>query len=229
MGKQQKDNLTMDEIKQTLSEGMDLLEEISAELGKLNETSQKKEIKAVLEEAVQRCGQASEFFLYQDQPWMAAWVDLRKASLVCKLADGKRAKGRMAQAQAALDLVMEVLEKAPDFPASLDLTAKLHIAMIEPLFQIRALFKEPDQQEVINRLIQAVAENLGEAQAMDLLYRRETADLDFTAGVLDALIEIEEEPETILKLADAAHKIKEQIAARKAFSSSVRGEEEKGS
>ena len=45
----------------------------------------------------------------------------------------------------------------------------------------------------------------------------------------DALIEIEEEPEVILKLADSAHKIKEQSAARREFSSPVRSGEGKGS
>ncbi len=219
----------MDKIKQELSEGMDLLQEIAAELGKLDESSQDQDIQAVLEGAIERCGQASEFFLSQDQPWLSAWVDLRKASLLCQLADGMKAKGRRVQAQDALTLVMEVLEKAPGFPPSLDLTAKLHIAMIEPLFRIRALFEKPDQREAIDDLIRAVSENLGEAQAMDLLYRRETADLDFTAGVLDALIEIEEEPEVILKLADSAHKIKEQSAARREFSSPVRSGEGKGS
>jgi hypothetical protein len=228
-GKITKDNQAMDKIKQELSQGMDLLQKITIELGKLDESSQKKDIQAVLEGAVERFGKASEFFLSQDQPWLAAWVDLRRASLLCELANDMKAKGRRAQAQKALELVMEVMEKAPDFPPSLDLTVKLHTAMIEPLFRIRALFEKPDQREAIDDLISAVAENLGEAQAMDLLYRRETADLDFTAGVLDALIEVEEDPEVILKLADSAHKIKGQSAARNAFSSLVRRGEEKAS
>ena len=183
----------------------------------------------MLEGAVERYGKASDFFLSQDQPWLAARVDLMKTSLLCEMADGKKAKARMEQAQAALTLVMEVLEKAPNFPTSLDQTAKLYIAVIETLFRIRALFKKPDQQGAIDELIQVVAGNMGEAQAMDLLYRRETADLDFTAGVLDALIEFEEDTEVILKLADSTHKIKQQSAARKAFSSPVRRGEDKGS
>jgi len=228
-GKITKDNQAMDKIKQELSQGMDLLQEIAAELGKLDESSQKKDIQAVLEGAVERCGKASDFFLSQEQPWLAAWVDLKEASLLCELADGMKAKGRVAQAQIALALVMEVMEKAPGFPPSLDLTARLHTDMIVPLFQIRALFEKQDQLEAMDDLIRAVAENLGEAQAMDLLYRRETADLDFTAGVLDALIEVEEDTEVILKLADSAHKIKGQSAARRAFSSPVRRGEGKGS
>jgi hypothetical protein len=212
----------MNKITQQLSDGMDLLQEISADLGKLEESSPDKDIQVVLERSIERCGQASEIFQSQDQPWLAAWVDLRKASLLCELADGKKTKARHAQAQKALDLVMEVMEKAPDFPPSLDLTARLHITMIEILFRFRVLFEKPHQLEAIDGLIRAVAENLGEAQAMDLLYRRQTADLDFTAGVLDAMIQIEEDPELIVKLAGPMNQIKEQAAARRAFSNPVR-------
>jgi hypothetical protein len=219
----------MNKITQQLSEGMDLLQEIRIDLGKLDESSQEQDIQEVLERAVKRCGQASDFFLSQDQPWLASWVDLRKASLLCQLADGKKAKARNVQARTALDLVMGVMEKAPGFPPSLDLTSKLHIAMLEPLFRIRALFEKPDQLEAIDGLIRAVSENMGEAQAMDLSYRRETADLDFSAGVLDALIQVEEEPEVIIKLAGPMNKIKEQIAARNRFSSPVRVEKGEGS
>jgi hypothetical protein len=211
----------MDKNKQDMAEGLDLLQEIAADLDKLDDTSPKKEIQAVREGAIERYAKASEFFLSHNQPWLAARVKIMKASLLVEMANGKKAKTRLEGAQTALALVMEVLEKAPDLPPSLDQSVKLQIAAIESLFRIRGLFEEPEQQEGIDELIRAVAETMGEALSMDLLYRREIADLNFTAGILDAMIEVEEDPGVILNLADAAHEIKRQSAVKKMIASPV--------
>ena len=102
--------------------------------------------------------------------------------------------GRGVQAHTALELVKGVLDDLPAFPPNLDLTAKLYLTLIEVLFQIRSLFKKEDQLDALDALIRGVAENLGESMALDLSLRAEANDLKCTAGILEALADLEEDP-----------------------------------
>lgn len=160
------------------------------------------EIRAVLEKALGLCDQAGKIFLEKDQAWLGAWTDIRKASLHCELAQIENNTGRAVQIHAAMELLRKVMDSMETVPPSADMAAKLYNGMIDTLFRIRSFFDEEEQLEAINAFIQGLAENLGEAMAVDLSLRAEANDLKFTAGILEALADLEEDPrekEEILK------------------------------
>ncbi len=116
-----------------------ILEKISDQLESAGEDQQT--FQAALENSLTSYDQAKVIFLAENQPWQAAWVDLQKSILHCKLAEDANYMGRGVQAHTALELVKGVLDDLPAFPPNLDLTAKLYLTLIEVLFQIRSLFK----------------------------------------------------------------------------------------
>ena len=100
----------MDKTNQELSEGFELIQDITAELDRLKESSPKKEIQAARQRALEGYQKVSQILLTQDRPWLSARVDLMRISLLCEMADGKKAQARIDDALTALDLAMEVLE-----------------------------------------------------------------------------------------------------------------------
>ncbi len=59
-------------------------------------------------------------------------------------------------------------------------------------------------------LIQGVAENLGEALALDLSLRTEANDLKFTAGILEALADLEEDPQSKAEMLETSQRLSKQ-------------------
>jgi hypothetical protein len=202
-----------DQVKKGISPGSELepaftaLAQIIEELESLNKSENNQEVQAALEESLKMCEQAREIFLAHDQPWLAAWTDLKKASLHAKLAQMANYLGRAVQAHSAMELVNGVLEALPTYPFNLDLAANIYIGVIDTLFWIRSLFQEPEQLEALDDLIRGVSENLGEAQAMDFLYRAEANDLNFTAGILETLAELEEDSRAREELKKASQEL----------------------
>ena len=217
---QDEKHMSRTEIYPDLEPAYSILAEVSENLNAAHEGKQ--EIRPILENSVDQYQQAREIFLAERQPWLAAWVDLQKASLHCQLAEGANFMGRSVQAHTAMTLINDVLNNISDLPPNLDLTATIYITMTETLFQIRSLFEKPDQLEAIDEFIQGVSENLGEALALDLLYRAEANDLEFTAGILAALTDIEEDQEIIQEQTALVNQIKWQAAARLALTSAAR-------
>ena len=162
---------------------------------KIESLSKPEDSPAVLEESLVLCGQAREIFVAQDQPWLAAWMDIKKAALHCDLAYSANYMGKAVQTHTGMELVKEVLESMPSYPSNLNLAAKLYIAMIDTLFRIRALYEKPEQLDALDNLIYGVSQSLGEIQALDLSFRSQANDLNFCAGILESLAEIEEDPQ----------------------------------
>jgi len=171
-----------------------ILKRISDQLASAEEEQQN--LQAALENSLTSYDQAKVIFQAENQPWLSAWVDLKKAALHCELAEGANYMGRGVQAHTAMELINKTLIAIPDLPADLDLAAKLYITMIETLFRIRTLFDRPDQMQALDELIRGVAENLGESMALDLSLRAEANDLKFTAEILKALADLEEDPQS---------------------------------
>jgi hypothetical protein len=194
-----------------------ILEKISDQLESAGENQQK--LQAALENSLTSFDQAKVIFLAENQPWLAAWVDLKKAALHCDLAEGANYLGRGVQVHTAMELINKTLTAIPDLPADLDLAAKLYITMIETLYQVRALFDKPDQLQALDDLISGVAENLGESIALDLSLRTEANDLKFTAGILEALADLEEDPEIKKDMLETSQDLERQAAGNLAISS----------
>lgn len=153
------------------------------------------EIQSALETSLTLYDQAKEILLAEDQPWLAAWVDLQKATFHCELAQMAKSMGRAIQIHTAMELIGEVLTVLQDLPPSTELAVNLYSAMIIPLYQIRSFFEEPEELEALDNLIRGVGENIGEALALDLSLRAEANDLKYTAENLKALADLEEDPE----------------------------------
>jgi hypothetical protein len=209
----------MSKIEKELGSGFTILEALTRGLEGLIEESPEQEIQAILDQAIEDCTEASEYFTGEGQPWLAAWVDLKKATLHCDLAEKANYLGRGVQAHTAMELVSKTLTVIPDLPANLDLAAKLYITMIETLFRIRALFDKADQLQALDELIRGVAENLGEVQVLDLQFRAEANDLLFTASMLEALADLEEDPEIKKELLETSQDLKSQATSNLMISS----------
>lgn len=180
-------------INNELEPAFSALRKITELFESVAESDDDKEIRAVLKKALKLCDQAREIFLVKDQPWLGAWTDIRKASLHCELAQIENNKGQAAQINSAMELLKKVLDSMETYPPSADMTAKLYNGMIDTLFRIRSFFDEEEQLEAIDAFIKGIAENMGEAMAVDLSLRVEANDLKFTAGILEALAVLEED------------------------------------
>ncbi len=194
-----------------------ILERISDQLESAGEDQQK--LQSVLENSLTTYDQARVIFLEENQPWLAAWVDLQKSLLHCKLAEGANFMGRSVQAHTALALVKGILDDLPAFPPNLDLTAKIYLTLIEVLFRIRSLFEKEDQLEALDTLIKGLAENLGGSMALDLSLRAEANDLKFTAGILEALADLEEDPQIKKGILETSQVLSDQAAVNLLISS----------
>ena len=194
-----------------------ILDKISDQLDSAGEDHQ--DLQSALENSLVLYNQAKEIFQEEDQPWLAAWVDLQKASLHGGLAQMANAMGRAVQAHTAMELIGEVLTVLPDLPPSMDLGAKLYMTMIIPLFQFRPFFEEPEQLQALDDLILGVSENIGEALALDLSLRAEANDLKFTAGVLEALADLEEDPKIKNEILETSKVLSHQAAGNLMISS----------
>ena len=179
------------------------------------------EIQSALEKSLTLYDQAKEVFLKEDQSWLAAWADIQKASLICELASMANSMGRAVQAHTAMELVKAVLEEMPTYLPSLDLATKLYIALIDTLLRIRSLFNKEDQLEALDNLIHGVAENLGEVMVHDLSFRAEANDLKFTTGILEALADLEEDPQIKKDMWETSQDLSHQVAGNLMISSSL--------
>jgi hypothetical protein len=170
------------------------LEKVTKLFASVAESDDARKIQSVLNKALKLCHQAGEIFLEKDQPWLAAWTCLRKASLHCELAHVGKDKGRDVQTRTAMELLKNVLDSMEADPPSVNMAAKLYDGIIYTLFRIRSLFNESEQIEALDDMIKVMAENLGETMALDLSLRAEANDLKFTAGILGSLADFEEDP-----------------------------------
>ena len=177
------------------------------------------ENRASIDDAVGWCDQAREIALAHNQPWLAAYIDLKKAALYCELAKDANYIGRGVHIFAAMELVNQTLAAVPGFPPSLDLAARLYLSVIETLFRVRALLDKPEQLEALDALIRGAAENLGEYQAADLLYRAEANHLTFSAGVLELVAEVNPDSGDDVKLIAAAQQLRREAAVLNALTS----------
>lgn len=196
-----------------------ILDKISEQLESAGEDQQK--ILFALESSLDQYDQAKEIFLVESQPWPAAWANLKKASLHIELAQMANAMGRAVQVHTAMELIKDVLTEIPSLSPSMDLAAKLYIVMIDTLIRIRSFFKEPEQLEALDDLIRGVAESLGEAQALDLLFRAEANDLVFSARILEALANLEEDPQRKGEMMETSRGLSRQAAENLMISSTL--------
>ena len=181
-------------IKEELEPAFSALGKITELFASVAESDDDKEIRAVLKRALKFCDQAGEIFFAKEEPWLEAWTDIRKASLHCELAQIENKKGQAAQINSAMELLKKVLDSMETYPPSADMTAKLYNGMIDTLFRIRSFFDEEAQLGAIDAFIKGIAENMGEAMAVDLSLRAEANDLKFTAGILEVLADLEDDP-----------------------------------
>ena len=167
-----------------------LLTRISARLAEL-EGGKEGELLAGLDECLEQADQAQDLAIEGNQPWLAAWIALQKASLHSDLAEFSSAMGRAVQVHTSMNLILETAESIPDLPPDLDRAASLYLTLIGVLLRIRTFFEEKDQLQAVDGLIQGCAETLGQLLAHSQALKAEAADLLFTARILEALDDLE--------------------------------------
>jgi len=199
-------------INEELEPAFSALRKITELFESVAESDDDKEIRTVLKKALKLCDKAREIFLEKDQSWLGAWTDIRKASLHCELAQIENNKGQAAQINSAMELLKKVLDSMETYPPSADMTAKLYNGMIDTLFRIRSFFDEEEQLEAIDAFIKGIAENMGEAMAVDLSLRAEANDLKFVAGILETLADLEEDPKEKEEMLKTSQDLSQQAA-----------------
>jgi len=199
-------------INEELEPAFSALRKITELFESVAESDDDKEIRTVLKKALKLCDKAREIFLEKDQSWLGAWTDIRKASLHCELAQIENNKGQAAQINSAMELLKKVLDSMEMYPPSADMTAKLYNGMIDTLFRIRSFFDEEEQLEAIDAFIKGIAENMGEAMAVDLSLRAEANDLKFVAGILETLADLEEDPKEKEEMLKTSQDLSQQAA-----------------
>lgn len=171
-----------------------ILAEISARLAKL-EGGQGEKLLAGLDECLELADQAHRTALEEDQPWLAAWIALQKASLHSDLAEFSGAMGRAVQIHSAMNLIVETADSIPGLPANLDLAARLYIDLTGILLRIRTFFEEEEQLQALDDLVRGCAENLGQLLAQSQSLKIEAADLMVTARMIEVLDHLEGSPQ----------------------------------
>ena len=199
-------------IKKELEPAFSAMGKITELFESVAESDDDKEIRAVLKKALKLCDQARAIFFAKEETWLGAWTDIRKASLYCELAQVENNKGRVVQIQSAMEQIKKVIDSMETHPPTADMTAKLYNGMIDTLFRILSFFDEEEQLDAINAFIKGMAENMGEAMAIDLSLRAEANDLKFTAGILEALADLEEDPKEKEEMLKTSQELSQQAA-----------------
>lgn len=176
-----------DQIKEVnIRKSGDILGQITDRLAALDGTD-RDQLLSVLEECLVLADQAREAAVAESQPWLAAWIDLQKASLHSDLAEFSGAMGRAVQIHTAMNLALAVIEAIPELPPDLGRAAQLYAWLVGILLRVRVYFEEQDQLQALDDLVRACAENLGQLLAKSQALKAEAADLQFSALVLDEL------------------------------------------
>jgi len=165
---------------------------------------------------------ATDVFVKENQPVMAAWTLLQKASVTADLASSANPGKRAELARQALVQAGEGIQTLPsDQPPNIKAITRLYNFVIETLFKIRALLDQPAQVEALDALIKAFSAHFGEVQAIDYSTRSQAYDRLFTAQVLETLVEIEKDPHQRVEMLTASKRLGTQARQQLQFSSAT--------
>jgi hypothetical protein len=191
-----KNNLSNKKPGNQIAPAYDALAQVSALEQNWLDTEDEKTAHLLLTDGMKLLNQAIDIFYRENEPIMATWTSLQKASIMGDLARSADPILRSNLTRQALEQAGKAIELMPDGPPpNLTAATKIYLTMIEVLVKIRALLERSEQVEALDELIRGVSAHFGEVQALDLSVRSKAKDLFFTAQVLDTLVEIEKDPQ----------------------------------
>lgn len=198
-----------DHIQQKTGERFDLAFDALAQISDLEkqwlDSDNEENARLLLTDGMLLFDRAIEIFTKENQPWMAAWTMLQKASTLADLAGVTDPVLRSELTRQALELSMNGMQIIPDDqPPNLKTITRLYMTVIETLLKIRVLLEKTDQIDALDELIEGISAQFGEVHAWDFSLRSKANDLLFTAQVLDSLVDIEKDPGQRKKMIEAS-------------------------
>ena len=218
-----KNNLSNKKPGNQIAPAYDALAQVSALEQNWLDTEDENTVHLLLTDGMKLLNQAIEIFYRENEPIMATWTSLQKASIMGDLARAADSTLRSELTREALELAGKAIEVMPDdHPPNLAAATKLYLTMIEILVKIRAVLERSEQVEALDELIRGVSAHFGEVQALDLSVRNKAYDLFFTAQMLDTLVEIEKDPQQRKHMITSSRDLASQAYQLLQFSTAVK-------